>query len=34
MNIGMGIIPSPDLINEAKEDSQKILNFVKNKINE
>ena len=32
MDTGMGILPSPDLIAEAREDSNKILNFVKRKI--
>ena len=29
MDIGMGILPSPDLVAEAEEDSQKIFDFVK-----
>lgn len=32
MDMGMGILPTPDLVVEAKEDSNKILNFVKLKI--
>ncbi|WP_319203988.1 HEPN domain-containing protein [uncultured Ilyobacter sp.] len=32
MDTGMGILPSPDLVAEAEEDSLKILNFVKKKI--
>ncbi|WP_321329595.1 hypothetical protein [uncultured Ilyobacter sp.] len=32
MDTGMRILPSPDLVAEAEEDSLKILNFVKKKI--
>jgi len=32
MDTGMGILPSPDLVAEAEENSLKILNFVKKKI--
>ena len=32
MDTGMGILPSPDLVDEAKKDSQEILSFVKKKI--
>jgi HEPN domain-containing protein len=32
MDTGMGVLPSPDLVSEAEEDSQKIFDFVKKKI--
>lgn len=32
MDIGFGLIPSSDVVSEAKEDSYKIINFVKNKL--
>lgn len=32
MDVGFGLVPSTDVINEAREDSSKIIDFVKSKL--